>query len=172
MSTLSDTPVPQLLPDSVSIDTYLGQTPPSAPLRWLRHDQLTQRYEWYRHMREEQPVARDPESGLWGIFRYSDVHQALTNVADFGNMLPAPPDDPITGTLLRADPPRHRELRNQINQAFTSRRVSGMREQIQALCDPLVAEAVAAREVDVVASFARVLPTRVIGSLLGIDLAL
>jgi hypothetical protein len=29
--------------------------------------------EWYRSMRDNDPVWRDPESGTWNVFRYQDV---------------------------------------------------------------------------------------------------
>jgi cytochrome P450 len=177
MPALSDGPT--LGPDanSVTLDTYLGRAPSvfTSTMRatWPYTKQLTSRYDWYRYMREHNPVALDPQTGIWGIFRYSDVHRTLTNVADFGNVLPdVPEDDPLTGTMLRVDPPRHRKLRNLVNQAFTSRRIAGMRERIQSLSDELVLGAAKDGNVDVVTSIARVLPTLVIGSLLGIDLGL
>jgi cytochrome P450 len=164
-------------PDLVTADEYLGRAPyviTSATLApWPYGDQLTSRFPWYRYMREHHPVALDPQTGIWSIFRYSDVHRALTEVADFGNVLPGKPeDDPMTGTMLRVDPPRHRRLRTLVNQAFTSRRIGGMRERVQALSDELVADTAKDGHVDVVTSIARVLPTLVIGSLLGIDLSL
>jgi hypothetical protein len=42
---------------------------------------------------EHDPVALDPQTGIWSIFRYSDVHRALTDVAAFGNVLPGKPED-------------------------------------------------------------------------------
>lgn len=159
---------------TVTLAAYLGRTSTAvgtAAVTWSRDEQLTSRFDWYRHMREHQPVALDPETGIWGIFRHADVRRALTNVADFGNMLPGvPADDPLTDTMLRVDPPRHRELRDLVNQAFTSRRIAAMRDPVQALSTELAAGAAKDGGLDVVTSIARVLPTLVIGSLLGIDL--
>jgi len=54
-------------------------------------------------------------------------------------MLPGmPEDEPLTSTMLRVDPPRHRKLRSLVNQAFTSWRIAGMRERVQSLSDELV----------------------------------
>src|SRR5829696_1604894 len=176
MSILSDQAAPNASVDTITLGAYLGRTSSVASTEsstWPRQSQLTARYDWYRHMRAEEPVACDPETGIWGIFRYSDVHRALTDVESFGNQLPGvPPDDPITGTMLRVDPPRHRQLRNLVNQAFISRRIAGMRDRIQALSSALVADGVRDGQLDVVNAVARVLPTQVIGSLLGIDLRL
>src|SRR5215207_6934351 len=175
MSALPDQLASDPLTGSVTLDRYLGRSPSvgqsAVSLGWPRDEQLTSRFEWYRHMRGEQPVARDPETGIWGVFRYPDVRRVLTNVADFGNRLPGlPEDDPITDTMLRVDPPRHRYLRSLINQAFTSRNIAGMRAQVQALSTELVKGAAKGGTLDVVTSISRVLPTLVIASLLGIDL--
>jgi cytochrome P450 len=161
----------------VTADEYLGRAPyvvtSATRAPWPYGEQLTSRFPWYRYMREHHPVALDPQTGIWSIFRYSDVHRALTEVADFGNVLPGKPeDDPMTSTMLRVDPPHHRRLRTLVNQAFTSRRIGGMRERVQALSGELVAGAAKDGHVDVVTSIARVLPTLVIGSLLEIDLSL
>jgi cytochrome P450 len=176
MSTSSEQAAPDIAVDTTTLGAYLGRTPSvesTESSAWPRHKQLTSRYEWYRYMRDERPVSCDPETGIWGIFRYSDVHRALTDVESFSNLLPgAPPDDPLTGTMLRVDPPRHRQLRNLANQAFTSRRISGMRDRIQDLSDALILDGVRDGQIDVVGAVARVLPTQVIGSLLGIDLSL
>jgi hypothetical protein len=32
-----------------------------------------QNLEWYRSMRDNDPVWRAPETGLWHVFRYQDV---------------------------------------------------------------------------------------------------
>jgi cytochrome P450 len=161
----------------VTVEEYLGRAPyvvtSAARAPWPYAEQLTSRFRWYRHMREHDPVALDPQTGIWGIFRYPDVHRALTDVADFGNVLPGKPeDDPLTSTMLRVDPPHHRRLRTLVNQAFTSRRIGAMRERVRSLSDALVRNTAEDGHVDVVTSIARVLPTLVIGSLLGIDLSL
>ncbi|MGH3375898.1 MAG: cytochrome P450 [Actinoallomurus sp.] len=177
MPALSDGPTPGPGADSVTLDDYFGRVPSvvtsATRAPWPYTEQLTSRYGWYRYMREHNPVALDPQTGIWSIFRYSDVHRALTDVADFSNVLPGKPeDDPMTSTMLRVDLPRHRELRNLVNQAFTSRRVVGLRERVQSLSDELVTGAAKDGHVDVAMSIAQVLPTLVIGSLLGIDLSL
>jgi cytochrome P450 len=162
--------------DTVTLDAYLGRGGSAAPspsrAAWPRHEQLTARFEWYRHMRQHHPVALDPQSGLWGVFRYDDVRRGLDEFADFGNQLPSAPDDPITDTMLRVDPPRHRELRSLVNQGLTSRRVAAMRDQVRVISTDLVRSSVEGDRLDVVTSIARGMPTLVIASLLGIDVAL
>ena len=31
-----------------------------------------QNLEWYRTMRDNEPVWRDPKTGIWNVFRYED----------------------------------------------------------------------------------------------------
>ncbi|WP_410575766.1 hypothetical protein [Amycolatopsis sp. cmx-4-61] len=158
----------------VTLNAFFGREPSTGSHMvsdWHLGEQLAARFDWYRHMRRHAPVALDPESGVWGIFRYADVRRAMTDSGDFSNEMPeAPSDDPVRGTMLRVDPPRHRELRGLANQAFTARRIAGMREQIHVLSTDLVRNAATGDTLDVVTALGRVLPTMVIGSLLGIDL--
>jgi cytochrome P450 len=188
----ASSPQPDAVPaaGSVTLDDYLGRIPSRPPREaspgWRRREQLPARYDWYRQMREEHPVARDPETGVWGLFRYADVRRALTDVTDFSCVIPGVrADSPLTGSMLRVDPPRHRDLRGLINQAFTSRRVAGLRRQVQRLSTELVSTERARTErartklartelandaaFDVVSGIAQVLPTLVIADLLGID---
>jgi cytochrome P450 len=89
--------------------------------------QLYASYGWYRQMREAQPVYHDPDWGAWHVFRYADVARVLSDYATFSSdesrYMQAEHRDtsPITSSILRMDPPRHRQLRNLVSQAFTPR---------------------------------------------------
>jgi hypothetical protein len=67
---------------TISIDGYLGRARPSAVPEtgrsWPADRKLTARYDWFRYMRAEYPVACDPDTGVWGMFRYADVHSATS----------------------------------------------------------------------------------------------
>ncbi|GHO98242.1 hypothetical protein KSF_082900 [Reticulibacter mediterranei] len=88
-------------------------------------EQLNASYDWYRQMRETQPVSQDPTSGMWNLFRYDDVARVLSDHATFSSeqnrFVPAEYRDvsPISSSIVRLDPPRHHKLRFLVSQAFT-----------------------------------------------------
>jgi cytochrome P450 len=53
-----------------------------------------QNLEWYRTMRDNEPVWRDPKTGLWNVFRYEDVTAVLADYrtfsSDFSQFFPLP----------------------------------------------------------------------------------
>src|SRR5829696_6947868 len=44
-----------------------------------------QNLEWYRIMRDNDPVWRDPKTGLWNVFRYEDVAAVLADYRTFSS---------------------------------------------------------------------------------------
>ncbi|MEV7189091.1 cytochrome P450 [Kitasatospora sp. NPDC093102] len=155
-------------PTTTSLEAYLGESVPAAG-EPFRGTQLTARYDWYRLMREHRPVAHDPDTGFWYLFRHQDVRQALTDPATFSNALvPYFDGDPLTGSMLRTDPPRHRTLRSLVGPAFSARRIAALREQVRALVAGLLDRTDDA-DLDVVPAISLELPTLVIATLLGID---
>jgi hypothetical protein len=78
--------------------------------------QLSASYDWYQQMRETQPVSFDPNLHSWHVFRYADVARVLSDHATFSSdesrYLPAEFRNatPISSSMLRMDPPRHRKL--------------------------------------------------------------
>lgn len=94
---------------------------------------------WFRGMRERDAVQRDPGGG-WHIFGYPEAVRVLANPTDFSNVITEVPDSsPLklfgTGNLAWMDPPRHRQLRSQVNRVFTVRYVAGMQAQIAATAE-------------------------------------
>jgi cytochrome P450 len=66
------------------------------------------------------------------------------------------------------DPPRHRQLRNLVSQAFTPRMVAQLEPRITAITNELLDHVADAGEMDVVRDLAYPLPVTVIAELLGI----
>lgn len=120
-------------------------------------------FPWYRSMRETKPVCHDPRLGVWMVFGYGDVERVLNDheafSSRFGQM-----------SLINTDPPRHRQLRNLVTQAFTPRAVEGLRPRITEIVEQLIDKVVEAGEMDVVEDFAVPLPVIVIAELLGIPI--
>src|SRR5947209_12530329 len=136
-------------------------------------DQLHAPFEWYRTMRATQPVFKDPDWGGWHVFRYADVARVLSEYATFSSdgqrMAQFEGEtDPIGSSIIRMDPPRHRQLRNLVSQAFTPRMVAQLEPRITAITNDLLDSVSATGQMDVVRDLAYPLPVTVIAELLGI----
>jgi cytochrome P450 len=138
--------------------------------------QLYAPYEWYRTMRATQPVFSTQDWGGWQVFRYADVVRVLSEYATFssdGHRMAQfegfeAEADPLNSSILRMDPPRHRQLRNLVSQAFTPRMVAQLEPRISDITNQLLDHVAAAGEMDVVRDLAYPLPVTVISELLGI----
>jgi len=119
-------------------------------------------------MRSTQPVYRHPEWGGWQVFRYTDVTRVLTEYATFSSASFDDDADPIGSSILQMDPPRHRQLRNLVSQAFTPRMVAQLEPRISAITNQLLDHVATTGEMDVVQDLAYPLPVTVIAELLGI----
>jgi cytochrome P450 len=139
-----------------------------------KREQLTASYDWYRQMRETQPVFFDQNVQAWHIFRYDDVARVLSDHATFSSdqnrFVPTEYRDssPLSSSILRMDPPRHRQLRHLVSQAFTPRMVAQMESRIKEITSGLLDQVQALGEMDVIRDLAYPLPVTVIAELLGI----
>ena len=129
-------------------------------------------FPWYRAMRESAPVQRDPGSGMWSVFGYDDVQHVLSAYEEFSSELmqsdPADRSHPLAASIISTDPPRHRQLRTLVTQAFTPRTVAALEPRITAIVQELVDAVRPAGRMDVIADLAYPLPVIVIAELLGI----
>jgi cytochrome P450 len=125
-----------------------------------------------RHMRDTQPVWRDPESGAWYIYRYDDVAAVLSDArtfsSNFGELLAEHHDGLGEGNILAMDPPRHDQLRSLVSQAFTPRAIAQLEGRIGQLTEELLNQTHGATELELVADLAYPLPVTVIAELLGV----
>jgi cytochrome P450 len=96
----------------------------------------------YERMRESVPVYHDEQSGSWHVYRYDDVQRVLSEHGTFSSKMGG--DDPsetgqlFAASLITADPPRHRQLRSLVTQAFTPKAVDGLAPRISALTEELL----------------------------------
>ncbi len=137
-------------------------------------------YAQYAALRESDPV-HQTLLGPWMLTRYADVVRVLRDPTmsvenrNAAQVLPmqdefeARAGDRSRGSraMLSLDPPDHDRLRKLVAKAFTPRRV----EELQPLCDRLVADALDAAatrgSMDVIADLAFPLPFTVISEMLG-----
>lgn len=126
-------------------------------------------------MRERHPIYYSDEFHSWFVSRFSDVQSVINDTSTFSSeksIRSRPQADPSksTKTLLWTDPPRHRQLRTLINQAFTPRTIANLAPRIaQIVHNHLDAVALQGR-MDVIKDLANPLPIIVIAELLGVPI--
>jgi cytochrome P450 len=128
-------------------------------------------FPWYRRMRDEAPVSYDAQRGSWNVFRFEDVKRVLSEYAAFSSNFSGGSgrsDQPLGSSIISTDPPRHRQLRSLVTQAFTPRAVQQLAPRIAGLVDELLAGVARRGRMDVIDDFAYPLPVIVVAELLGI----
>jgi cytochrome P450 len=142
-----------------------------APTTEFAYDPSTARFQselWdvYRAMRDERPVYHDAAKGQYVLTRFDDVWRAVHDwdtyssvVEEAQNLLPQ---------MIYMDPPRHTALRALVSRAFTPKRVAEVeglvRETTRSLLDGIAARG----ECELQHEFAAVIPSVVIGRMIGV----
>lgn len=124
-------------------------------------------YDDYRILRDHHPVYRNEERGSWALTRYEDVRAAATDDWLFSSEQTSISTG-LLPMLVNLDPPRHDQLRNLLSKAFTPRRIANLEAEIRRIARELVDPIAASGSGDVLRGLASPLPSRVIGSLIGI----
>lgn len=132
----------------------------------------------YQQLRQQSPVCRVelPDGApAWLVTRYADVRALLADPRlsldkDNGNGswkgFSLPPA--LDANLLNMDPPNHTRIRRLVSQAFTPRRVEGLRPRIHQIADALLDAVAGQSDGDLVRDYAGPLPVAVISDLLGV----
>jgi vitamin D3 1,25-hydroxylase len=134
-------------------------------------------YPAYAQLRDDAPVRRleRADGVVWMVSRFSDVKAALVDPRlskDWRYTLPpaeraAQPATPIPMMILM-DPPGHTRLRKLVSRVFTLRRMEALRPRVEQVAAELIAALPAAGRVDLMPSYAFLLPVLVICELLGV----
>jgi cytochrome P450 len=117
------------------------------------------------------PASYDSQHQAWHVFRYAQVQRVLSDYTTFSsNRGRLDPEDrgPNTASLNDLDPPRHRQMRSLVAQAFTPRMVATLEPRILRLAHDLLDAVIDRGEMDIVSDFAAPLPLIVIAELLGV----
>jgi len=126
----------------------------------------------YERMRATAPVFEDDQSGSWHVFRYDDVQRVLSEHATFSSRLggdsPSGSGQLFAASLITTDPPRHRQLRSLVTQAFTPKAVDALAPRIAGLTSELLDGIMARGSADLIQELAYPLPVIVISELMGI----
>jgi cytochrome P450 len=128
----------------------------------------------FRRMREEAPLYYNEEQDFYALSRFDDVEQVHldkeTYISSRGvtlSLLKANIEFP-PGTLIFEDPPTHTIHRSLLSRMFTPRKVSALEPQIRALCAELLDPLVGTGRFDFAADLGSIMPTKVVGMLIGI----
>ena len=122
-------------------------------------------------MRAQAPVLFDAGSQMWHVFRFADVLRVLSDYADFSSQFAgASGESALASSLVATDPPRHRQLRALVSQAFTPRAVEDLAPRIAQITEDLLDQVLdrGHGEMDLVRDLAYPLPVIVIAELLGV----
>lgn len=135
-------------------------------------------FDWYREMRENEPVRYDPARNSWDVFRYDDVKRILDDDSTFSVDPENATDfvEPegegeglILDTMLFEDPPRHDALRSVVEEPFRPRTIRDLEPRVRELTRDILDDALGSEgELDLVSAFAYPLPVMVIAELLGV----
>jgi cytochrome P450 len=146
---------------------------------------LADPWDFYRRVREEAPVYRDPNTGLFLISSYAAVSEAVQNWEVFSNRFgialgganaQQAPDEvrdvqtegyPPVDTMLTADPPEQRRFRKLVNKAFTVRKVEKLSDRVTNIANELIDGFIDDGEVELLSRYAQPLPMTVIAEQLG-----
>jgi cytochrome P450 family 142 subfamily A polypeptide 1 len=125
-------------------------------------------YPAFAWMRRNQPVYRDPQSGVWGVSRYHDVKVVATTPALFSSAGGIRPDQPAMPYMIDMDDPEHRQRRRLVGEGFLPKAVAARQPSIGEICDYLIDRVRERGECDFVRDLAAPLPLFVIGDMLGV----
>lgn len=135
-------------------------------------------YEWLRQQGPAQPVTMWGGVRVWMVTRYEEARALLADPRASKHGPTAarlfPPGSTTTiGTVLGdnmlfKDPPDHTRLRHFVGAAFTKGAVKQLRPTIERIADELLDAIVDREDFDLMRAYARPLPVRVIGELLGV----
>jgi len=150
-------------------------------------DFAAQKYtHFYPRLLESAPVCSGRISllKLQLVSRYEDCRLVLSDerfIRDRGRAKGKPSAGPLpfplpksvaalAGSMIYADDPEHRRLRNLVNKAFTAQAVSGLEVAVEERSRGLLEGLSEERTVDLLPTYARSVPTRVIADMMGLEL--
>jgi len=145
---------------------------PQPPLRFnpFAYEIHEDPYPTYARLRDEAPAYHNPELRFWALSRFDDVLEGYRDWQTYTSargVALGDASDAITKSMITMDPPQQTRLRKLAVRAFSPERVSAMEPRIRGLATRFLDRVVEAGECDLIASFAALLPSDVVSTLLG-----
>lgn len=137
------------------------------------HDQLLYPHKCFTAIRKETPTYNQ-EGQFWEVFDYETVHFVATEHERFSSdetKFINRPGGQVLESMLNADPPRHRQLRSLVTQAFTPRAIAQLAPRITEITHELLDQVSASGRMDVIDDLSYPLPIIVIAEMLGVPTA-
>ncbi|MBA2682137.1 MAG: cytochrome P450, partial [Ktedonobacteraceae bacterium] len=139
-------------------------------------------FDYYRKMRESTPVSYDEKNKIWTLFRYEDVLRVTSDYSTFSSEQVVnseqgletlrregiSDEDMPTQSILSLDPPRHRQLRSLVSQAFTPRSIALLTPRITQIAHEYLDKVASTGKMDIIQDLSYPLPVIVIAELLGV----
>jgi cytochrome P450 len=120
----------------------------------------------YRTLRDEYPVYVDEAKQQYVLSRFDDVWRAVNDWETFSSVVAEA--DNFLPQMIYIDPVRHTQLRALVSRAFTPKRVAEIEPRTRAIARDLVDGLAARGRGDLQHEYASVLPSVVIGTMIGI----
>ena len=151
----------------------------------LNEEILKNPYPFYRALREQAPIYREPDFGVFLISRYEDILEVNSQPEVFSSVLvanapytdvPAPLDklaewresQPFGDKILSNDPPDHTRHKRLINRFFTPRHVAALEPRVRQIVNDTIDTFIDRGEVEFVTELAHMIPRLVVGELIGV----
>src|SRR6478609_8186293 len=121
-------------------------TPPTSDVDIFSDDVLIDPYPTYAALRDLGPVVHLPANDVYALTHYDTVRSALGDWESFSSAhgvgFNPMVNEALAGTSLASDPPQHTALRAALTENLSPRALRGLKGQIDAKADALVAELV------------------------------
>ena len=125
-------------------------------------------YPAFAWLRANEPVYRDPETGLWALLLHEDIIWAERHREIFSSARGSRPLAGPQPSMIDSDDPIHIRKRHLVDKGFAMSRVAAYEEWIRSIVTELIDSFEQAGRCDVVHDLAAPLPTAVIADLLGV----
>jgi len=120
----------------------------------------------YRALRDDHPVYCHPETGTYALSRFDDVWRAVHDHESFSSVVEEAQN--LLPQMIYFDPPRHTAMRALVSRAFTPKRVAAVEGVVRQTARELCAEVAERGECELQHDFAAILPSVVIGRMIGV----
>jgi cytochrome P450 len=143
----------------------------------FRPDVIADPYPHYEEMRRAGPITWNDQFAAWLVTGFDDCSAVLKDPERFSsererrttpNQMRQMQAGGRAATVLNSDPPKHTQLRNLVNKAFTPRSIAALEPRVRAIVDQALDEAIVDGQMDVVDGLAYPLPVTVIAEMLGV----
>jgi cytochrome P450 len=131
-------------------------------------------YPSYKVLRDDYPVYYGGDPACYMISRYADIEPGMSDWRTFSSargVLIGTDSSVLPTNMFNMDPPRHDQLRSVLSRVLTPSRVAGLEPFVRELARSLISQFRDTGRVDVTTEYAQVIPSTVVGELMGLNAA-